>query len=136
MESERKGNSPVVALVLNETARGARRALGQIIGDWLHGQVEAISTDDLVKVRSIAHSWVNQGIDAIDNQLGAGETQHVELGNGAVDQQRRSGGEGSPLVHLEGCCLCFLSLGRLILVLRSPCGENRACGSLKRRWGW
>jgi hypothetical protein len=96
---EKHDGGPVVGLVLGEAARRARRPLGEVVLDGGHGQVERVAAHDLVEMGRVADAGVDQGIDTVDDELRAGEPQHV-LRNSAVGQQRNRRGEGSPLMHL------------------------------------
>jgi len=87
---------PVVGLVLLERARRARRLGRQIVGLGVHGDVERVSTDDLVQVWRVGLAGVDQRVDTVDDELGAREAQHVELGRGILRQQR-GGSEGCQL---------------------------------------
>lgn len=84
----------------------------------VHGDVERVASDDLVQVRRVGHARVHQGVDAVDDELGAREAQHVELRRGVLRQQH-GGSEGCQL-HRED--LRFLPrLGRGVF----GCGDDR-----------
>lgn len=63
---EEHDGGPVVRLVLLE---GAGRACGrsQVVSSGVHGDVERVTTDQLVQVRSVRHTGVDQGVDTVDN---------------------------------------------------------------------
>lgn len=74
---EEHDGCPVVGQILSEAAGCAGRLTGQVVHAGFHSQVERVAADDLVKVGSVADTWVDEGVNAIDDQLGAGEAQHV-----------------------------------------------------------
>lgn len=45
----------------------------------VHGDVERVAADDLVQVRRVYLSWIDDWIDAVDDELRACEAQHVAL---------------------------------------------------------
>lgn len=96
---EKHDGRPVVGQILGERAGCAGRSLDQVILDWLHSQVEGVTTNDLVKMGSVADAGVDERIDTVDNELGAGEPQHVLSGN-SIGQQRKGRGEGRPRMHI------------------------------------
>jgi hypothetical protein len=85
---------PVVGLVLLERARSARRGF-EVVRGRIHGDVERVPTNDLVQVRRVSLARIDEGVDAVDDELRAREAQHV-LGYGALRQQR-GGNDGCQL---------------------------------------
>lgn len=96
---EEHDGSPVVGKVLHKGARSASRLAHHVVGLRVHGDVERVSADNLVQVRRVEHSRVDEGVDAVDDELGAGETEHV-LARDALCQE--SGGEERNLLHICG----------------------------------
>lgn len=76
---------PVVGLVFLECARCTGGG-GQIMDLRVHGDVQGVTTDQLVKMRSVLHAGVDQGVDSVNDQLGACESQHrvSKLGGGIL----------------------------------------------------
>ena len=96
---EEHDGGPVVGQVLDEAARRARRLGREVVLADLHGQVERVAADDLVQVGRVADARVDEGVDAVDDELRAREAQHV-LGCRAACEQ----GHGGEEMHL-----CFFS---------------------------
>lgn len=91
------GGGPVVGLVLGVGARRAARAARQVVLAHGHGRLERVATDNLVDVRRVGHAGKDEGVGALDHELGAGEAQHVELGGSIVCQAGDcQGSEGEP----------------------------------------
>lgn len=65
---EEHNGGPVVGLILLETAGCALGELSRVLG-WVHGDIEGITADDLVKMGSELHARVNQGIRSLNDQL-------------------------------------------------------------------
>ena len=107
---------PVIGQVLNEAARGAGRSGYEVVSGGVHGQVERVAADDLMEMGRVSLARVDEGIDTVDDELGAGKAQHV-LRCGSICQQG-NGGEGSPM-HLDG--LFLVSLSRVCIPLLQPC---------------
>lgn len=65
---EEHNSGPVVGLVLDE---GARRAGGKLSGVivGVHGNVEAVATNDLVQMGSVLQSRVDERIRSLDDKL-------------------------------------------------------------------
>jgi hypothetical protein len=97
--------SPVVRLVLNEVAACASRELGWILAG-IHGDVERVTSHDLVEMRSVLYARVDKRICSLNDKLRASETQHVL--SGSILRESRSSEEGGPL-HRDWrsnrCCL-------------------------------
>jgi hypothetical protein len=68
---EEQNGSPVVGEIFRETASRACRQASQVIVG-VHGNVEGISTNDLVKMRG-DDTWGYQGVKALNNELRAGK---------------------------------------------------------------
>ena len=95
---EEHDGRPVVGLVLGEGARGAGGLAGKIVAIGVHGDVERVTTDDLVKMGREEHARVDDGVDTVDGQLRASKSEHA-LGGGILRQERH-GGEGRGQLHL------------------------------------
>ena len=85
---EEHDGGPVVGKVLYKGARGAGGLAHEVMGLWVHGDVERVSADNLVQMGRVEHARVDEGVDAVDDELGAGEAEHVL----ARDALRQEGG--------------------------------------------
>ena len=96
---EVKVGGPVVGEVVRELARGAGGGLGDVTGG--HGGVEAVSSDNLVDVGGGKLTGVDEGVETVNDNLGASESQHGETTSttelGRSLGQRREGEERSPM---------------------------------------
>lgn len=61
-------SSPVVRLVLNKAARRARRSFRNVVGR-VHGDIEGITTNDLVEMRGVFHAGIDKWVGSLDNEL-------------------------------------------------------------------
>jgi hypothetical protein len=73
---EEHDRSPVVRFILREAARCARGSLGNVVGR-IHGNVERISTDNLMKMRGVLHAGVHKRIGPFNDELRASKSQHI-----------------------------------------------------------
>ena len=98
---EEHDGGPVVGLVLGERTRRALGGLG-VVNLGVHGNVESITTDDLVKMGSVLHAGVHEGISSLNNELRAGESQHLrcETLGGGILREERGGSDVGQLHHL------------------------------------
>jgi hypothetical protein len=67
------------------------------MSSWVHGNIERVSSYNLMKMGSIYDAGINEGINTVDYQLRACETKHVL--RGSILRKKRDGGKG-PL-HLD-----------------------------------
>jgi hypothetical protein len=96
---EEHDGGPVVGLVLYEAARCALGLLGDILRR-IHGDVEGVSSNDLMKMGGELHAGVDKGIRPLNNQLRACKPEHASLGGGLLREERgRNSSKSSPL-HL------------------------------------
>lgn len=63
---------------------------------WVHRGVEGVAPHDLVQVRRGDHAGVDQGVESVDDELRALETQHRHSLAGAMLREERYD-EGLPL---------------------------------------
>lgn len=112
---EEHDGRPVVRHVLGEGAGCAGRLLHEVVAVHVHGDIEGVAADDLVEMRRVEHARVDQGVDSVDDELGAGEPQHGLSGN-ALHHEGRSR-ERKVLLHLLGRIVSSSSL-----VLFYQCG--------------
>jgi hypothetical protein len=95
---EEHDRGPVVGLVLNEAARCARRKRSGIL-TRIHGNVESIASDDLMKMRSVLHARVDQRISSLDDELRACKSKHVALSSNIL--RKGCSGEKSGPLHRD-----------------------------------
>ena len=67
------------------------------MGGRVHGDVERVAADDLVKVRRGGRAWVDEGVETFDDELGALESHHGHLALGEDALEEEGGGEGFPV---------------------------------------
>lgn len=91
---EEHDRSPVVRLVLDKAAGSALRKCGRVLG-WVHGDVESITPNNLVKMGSVLHAGVDERICSFDDKLRARKSQHIL--SGGIVRKSCSGNDGSPL---------------------------------------
>jgi hypothetical protein len=91
--------SPVIGEILAEAASRAGRLDGRVVGNGSHGGVKGVSSNDLVDVCYLFLSREDEGIHALDDELGTLKTHHL-LGDGIL-REERNGHESLPL-HLAG----------------------------------
>lgn len=91
---EEHDRGPVVRLVLNEVAASAGRQLGRILAG-IHGDIERVTSDDLMKMRCVLHARVDKRICSLNNELRASKSQHV-LGS-SILRESCSGKKSGPL---------------------------------------
>lgn len=53
----------------------------------VHGDVEGVTSDDLMQMRGVCLSRIDDRVDTVDDQLGACETQHV-LSRALLSEER------------------------------------------------
>lgn len=83
--------------IIAESATRASRLGRKIVCYGFHGSVEGVSAYDLVHVRGADEAGVDEGVEALDYELGAGETHHFCLELLCVCcPEKGEGGEGSP----------------------------------------
>jgi hypothetical protein len=92
---EEHNSSPVVRLVLNEAAGGALGQLCRVVGG-VHGYVKRVTSDNLMEMRRVLHSGVDERVSSLDDKLRASKSQHVLRSDIACKGSGRSE-EGSPL---------------------------------------
>ena len=77
-------------------SKAARCACG--FGGWVvrnvHRSIKAVSSSDLVKMRGVDDSRVDQRIDTVNDQLGACESQ---VGSTGAVRKKRRGNDGGQL---------------------------------------
>jgi hypothetical protein len=77
---EKHHSSPVVRFILDEAAGSALRKLrGVVCG--VHGDVEGVTSDDLMKMRCVLHAGVDKRICSFDDKLRASKSQHILCSN-------------------------------------------------------
>ena len=112
---------PVIGKVLGHLAGGAGTASTNIA---LHGGVEGIPTDDVVKMCRWCLPRLDHGVEALDGQSGAPEAETC------LDRSdERQGGEGEGL-HV--CCLLVDGLGSTQGVANSDQVERVATQTPRR----
>lgn len=126
---------PVVGEVVAVGTSGAACELGDVLRG--HGYVEGVSSDDLVEVRGGELPGVYEGVDAVDDDLGAAEAEHGWSGGGEAGEARED--EGVP-EHgccgpkgwcVDGRCAVALRLGR-----REKEGGEEGIASREEDDGW
>jgi hypothetical protein len=85
-------------LVLDETAVRALEQLGRVLRR-IHGDVGRITSDNLMKIGSVFHARLDEGICSLNDKLRARKSQHVGLSSDIVWGCRSS--EDSGPLHLE-----------------------------------
>lgn len=78
---------PVVGEVLGEGAAGAGGERGEVVRER---GVEGVPADDLVEVWGGDGAWVDEGVEAVDDELGAFEAHH----GGGAGRGALGGAEG------------------------------------------
>jgi hypothetical protein len=96
---EKHDCGPVVGFVLGESAGSAGGLGGQVVCR-VHSRVERVATNDLMEMGSVCHTGVDEGIDTVDDELRACESQHAALSCDILGENR-DGGESSPLHYGE-----------------------------------
>jgi len=104
---EEHDGSPVVGKILNEGAGRASGLGGEIVLGGVHGNVERVTTDNLVKMGGVEHAGVDNGVDTVDDELRARESKHV-LASDVLRKERGRGGEGEGLHCWQAGVLFFL----------------------------
>ncbi len=66
---EEHDGGPVVGHILGEAAGRAGGHAGWVIRVRVHGRVEGVTSDDLVKVGSVEQAGVDQGVGTLDDEL-------------------------------------------------------------------
>lgn len=89
---------PVVRKVLLECARCASGQSCEVVLDWVHGDVEGVSSNDLVKMRRVQHTRIDDWVGTLDNELRTREPEHVL--SSRILRKQSDGGECGPL-HLD-----------------------------------
>lgn len=103
---EVQDRGPVVGEIFRERAAGARGVRGEIVGRRVHGSVEGIPSDDLVQMRRRYGAGVDQRVYAVNDELRAAETQHLQHLSGAMLREKRQG-ESFPLhIGRNSCYYC------------------------------
>ena len=123
---EEHDGRPVVGHILGEAARRAGGGAGHVVRLRVHGGVEGVASDDLVQMGRVEHAGVDQGVGTLDDQLRAGESEHVEL-SGGVGREERGASEGGPLLHHhdgERESSSVKNDADLLCVLLRPCDES------------
>lgn len=95
---EVQGGGPVVGLVLGVGARGAGREGGEVVAVDGHVHPEGVAADDLVHVRRVLHAREDERVGALDDELGAGEAEHV-LAEGLGGQEGCQGSDDAKESH-------------------------------------
>ena len=85
------GGGPVVAEIFRVRARGASRCLGRIMVGRVHGEVERVTADDLVRMRGGVHAGADDRVGPFNHELGATEAETVSLCRCMADCQRGDG---------------------------------------------
>ena len=88
--------SPVVGEILRVCATRASRGRGRVVGLGRHAGVERVTSDNLVHVGGRGVARLDQGVDAIDGELGAAEA-HQLLGG---DELHGHGRQESLQLHV------------------------------------
>lgn len=94
---------PVVGEILRELAGCAGCGVRDVTGG--HGDVEAVSSDDLVDVGRGDLARVDEGVKTVDDDLGAPESQHGHATLATVVGRRfgeRHEGEEAGPMHFDG----------------------------------
>ena len=86
---EEHDGGPVVGEVLGECARGAGAPVSNVAVRDVHGGVEDITTDDLVKVGRRDFARLDEGVDALDAQGRAAESEGGLGGPGDSQRERK-----------------------------------------------
>ena len=107
---------PVVREILRVRAAGACRIGRGVVLAGPHRDVERVSTDDLVHVLRRQLARVDQGINAVDGQLGATEAHEFLRGD---ELPGRQGGHKSFQHHLVVLSLSIQRLDRSEVWYRS-----------------
>lgn len=85
---------PVVRFILNEVAASTCGKRSRVLAR-IHGDVERIASNDLMKMGCVLHARVDERICSFNDELRAGEPQHV-LGY-SILRESRSDEQSSPL---------------------------------------
>ncbi len=97
--SEVEDRGPVVREVFRERAAGARGFRGEIVRRRVHGGVEGIAPDDLVKMRRRYRAGTYQRVQTVDDELRATEAHHLQHSLAGTMLHEECKGESFPL-HL------------------------------------
>lgn len=84
-------SGPVVGAILLELAACTGGGLGKV-ETRIHGQIEGIPTDDLMKMRRYL-AWCDQGVKPLCHELGTGET------NQSLSSRREESSDSKGLPH-------------------------------------
>ena len=107
---EEHDGRPVVGQILLEGAGCAGGLAGQVVSLRIHGDVEGVSSDDLMKMGSVLLARVDDRVNTVDDELRTSKSKHVLCGS--ILREERRGGESCPL-HV-----CWKGLGGLDLWTR------------------
>lgn len=74
--TEVQDGGPVVGEVLGERAAGAGRVLDKVVCGRVHVGRERVAAHDLVHMRRADNAWVDERVEALDDELRAAEADH------------------------------------------------------------